>query len=297
MEDIKLAKEISVLYTGYHINPHLNHPVEKDEICQSRLDPVLGVTGDFNLFDFALVNIHYPSMPRILFVPSIQFIHPGSNVAVIGFPWTELLNRKVMKDLRLPGNYKSSLPPFEYLRDIFFGFGKKCISIGKTSSAFGVENGEWKALENFEADINQYSIISNETVFFGNSGGPVICLDNCKIVKAYDKCKREWKLVKFNDMHSGGEFVNCIDCLHKLPNQREDEYSFNLQICNSCKNHPNRKKTPLRYNYSISVHHSDFARCYINSILPRLRELFPDLLNCIQDYVNLHSQHSYTSST
>jgi hypothetical protein len=84
-------------------------------------------------------------------------------------------------------------------------------------------------------------------LFFGNSGRPGICLDNCKLHKAFDKKFQEWILVQFVGIHSGGEFVNCVDCLHVLPYKRKEESPSNLNICHNA----NRKKTSYVYNYSL----------------------------------------------
>lgn len=216
-KDLNLAKERKKLYSGFTMKPELNHQVEKTEICQPRLDPVLGVTEDFNLFDLSLIRVNYPSATKVLFVPFSQFIQPGSNIATIGFPGIEMLNQPMFKYLNLPPTYEASLPPFRYLSDVFFGFGKKCVSVGTTIAPFGIVNNKWKGRLNYHADRTQYCIISNETVFFRNSGGPVICLDSCKTIKMLDKNKQEWNLVEFIGIHSSGEFINCLDCLQKLP--------------------------------------------------------------------------------
>jgi hypothetical protein len=174
------------------------------------------------------------------------------------------------------------------LSDIFFGFGKKCISVGTTLAPFGILNNKWREMPNYNADKSQYCIISNETVFFGNSGGPVICLDSCKTIKVLDKNKQEWNLIEFIGIHSGGEFINCLDCLHQLPEKRKYQNPFMLHACSSCQSQPERKTTPFKYNYSISVHHPDFVRCYMEIILPRLKEFFLVLPSCIQDYIKIH---------
>lgn len=289
-EIVNLGKENSVLYSGYSLKSNLNHQVDQVDICQYRLDPILGVVGDFDVFDFSLLNVFYPSGPKVLFVPSSQFIQPGSNIVTIGFPGTELLNVNLLKQLNLPSTYEASLPPFKYLSDIFFGFGKKCVRVGTTKAPFGIVNNEWKELSNYTADIKQYCVVSDETVFIGNSGSPVICLDNCKVNKVLDRFKQEWFLVEFIGIHSGGEFVDCLNCLHMLPEKRKYQNPFLLNTCISCQAQPERKKKPFSYNYSISVHHSDFANCYMQFILPRMVELFPVLPTCILDYVNLHDQ-------
>jgi hypothetical protein len=250
---------------------------------------VLGVEGDFDLFDFCLVNAEYPAMPKVLFIPSAEIVQPQSNIATLGFPGTELLDQELLRTLRLPQNYTNSLPPFSYLKDIFFGFGRKCVSLGKTRYPFGISDGKWVELLNYKADLDTHIIISDETVFFGNSGGPVICLDNCKTYRILDKSNQEWLLVEFVGIHSGGEFVNCVDCLHILPERRKYQPPSDLKVCHSCRMDPSRKKISLNYNYSLSVHHPDFVRCYKDKVLPCLRKLFPELPICVQRYINLHA--------
>ncbi len=125
LNTMNLDRGSEVLFTGFPIKKKLGHKVKKTEICVSRLDAVFGVPGDFDLFDFCLINAELPSVPKVLLIPCVEFIQPNSNIATLSFPGTEILSEELLKTLKPPSNFLDSLQPFSYLKDIFFGFGKK----------------------------------------------------------------------------------------------------------------------------------------------------------------------------
>ena len=134
---------------------------------------------------------------------------------------------------------------------------------------------------------NHHAFVSNETVFFGNSGGPVVCLEKVHIHSAQDTQGNEWTLVEFFGIHSGGQFINCVDCVRVHPKLRETQEPSSLRACRNCAD-GGRDPRSLTYNYNISVHHDMFVDVYKKTIVPKLRELFGELPSCIQHYLDEH---------
>jgi outer membrane protein assembly factor BamB len=161
------------------------------------LDPVLGTEGDFDLFDFALLSIDNSCLPKVLFVPSSKAVQTNHTIATIGYPGVEAIDSHHMNKVVSNSNYRGSLPPFPYLKQIFFGFGQKCVSIGTVSGPYALDGEEWKELPAYTYSKTDHAIISHETVFFGNSGGPVICLNTCEVHTATDVHGHVWTLVEY----------------------------------------------------------------------------------------------------
>ncbi len=53
-----------------------------------------------------------------------------------------------------------------------------CASVGTIMRPYIEKNSEWVEDRDFQyTPFNHHALISNETVFGGNSGGPVVCLE------------------------------------------------------------------------------------------------------------------------
>jgi hypothetical protein len=249
-------------YSGFQMS---HRPVAPDIVVTdvARKDPVLGVTGNFDLFDVALFSVDYVDQPRVLFIPSASCVKPDSTVAAIGYPGTELLDENAYKNTT-PSVYRHNIPNFQYLKQLFYGFGGLCASVGTVMKPYAENNNQWIEIDNFEyTPDNHFAIISNETVFGGNSGGPLVCLDDLRVHEIEDIDGNTWRLVEFVGIHTGGEFVNCVDCLHQLPNKRSSQHPSNLRVCPFCiSNLDQTGRQTMTYNHSISVHHEKFVEMF-----------------------------------
>ena len=255
-----------------------------------RIDPILGLTGNFNIFDVALFSVEYADQPKVLFIPSASCVQPGSTIATIGFPGSELMDSNDYTNSLIPFSYRNSIPNFHYLKNIFYQFGGLCASVGTILRPYGEDNKQWIERDSTEyTPHNHYALVSDETVFDGSSGGPLVCLDNLKIFKVKDKTGIEWTLVEFVGIHTGGEFVSCIDCLRQLPKTRAIQNPSTLKVCEICtSDEPPKMKKSKAYNHSISVHHEMFAEMYKTRVIPKIRELFGTLPEGILAYINVH---------
>ncbi len=67
------------------------------------------------------------------------------------------------------------LPPFKELKEIFNGFGQRCVSYGHVIAPYKLNESstEWiEDLENRKTDFSNYQcIISNENLYQDSSGG------------------------------------------------------------------------------------------------------------------------------
>lgn len=282
----KYAYEKDVIYSGATLPRRNNSNVVTDNIV--RLDPILGVEGVFDIFDVALLSVPDYNQKRVLFIPSATCVQPGSTIATLGYPGTELLDEfQYSNTVDLPISYKNSIPSYSYLKNIFYGFGRLRASVGTILRSYTEKNNQW--LEDTDVKYtphNHYALVSNETVF----GGPVVCLDNMNILhKEIDKSGNTWTLVEFVAIHTGGEFVRCIDCLQELPKAREDQKPYTLHACPKCPSlNPTSQTQSMTYNHSISVHHPSFVNMYQTKIVPKIVDLFGRLPQCVQSYVDIH---------
>jgi len=110
-------------------------------------------------------------------------------------------------------DYQNWGPEKEVVEKLFFGFGKQCASVGKVLAPFGFDQqGDdhyWIPNPNHASSTsNQTSIVSDECVTFGSSGGCVVGIGKCK---HYDV--NGITLVEFSAIHFSGEFISCSECL------------------------------------------------------------------------------------
>lgn len=288
------AIERSVLFTGASLPLRREQHLEVD--VDERLDPILGTRGNFDVFDITLLSVHYLEQPKVLFIPSSRCVQPGSIIATLGYPGTEALTENLYANMHLAPAYRNAIPPFPYLQRIFYGFGGLCASVGTVVRPYKEKNGMWMEDDDINyTPHNHYALVSNETAFGGNSGGPMISLDDenkaAIIHEVEDTTGTVWRLVEFVAIHTGGEFISCVDCLQVLPGKREMQSPATLRACHRClsTDHPTPTNT-LMYNYSISVHHPCFVKMYKTKVVPGLVALFGRLPDIVQQFVAVHEQ-------
>lgn len=285
---LKFAEEDAIEFSGFAL-PNIRK-VRNTIMDVSRVDPILGSTGGFDMFDFALVSTQHTGQERVIFVPSPTCVKQGDAIASLGFPGLEAMEENQFK-MGTPDSFHSTLPPFWYIKKIFHDFGNKCVSVGRVLNPYELSTEGWVEKKDFVfTPHNHIAIISNEATMVGCSGAPVVNLNNLLIHEEKDVHGEMWTLVEYVGTHSGGEFVYCQDCLRTNPSSRVGwEHSQKLgAVCLMCRANPDRKTDSFCYNYSLSVHHPQYVNMYKKHVAPRLESLFGKLPSCVEQFLCQH---------
>ncbi|KAL9651892.1 hypothetical protein ABK040_000238 [Willaertia magna] len=275
--------------------PSLVYFDDNDLLKEAANDPVLGFKGDYDLFDFTILKvIPISRFHNVLFIPSAEELVTGDHIAVLGYPGHEELNLDHYENFNLSAEYVDWVPEFEKQKVAFGGFGRLCASFGYVLPQYK-ENSTSGLWEQAGQEDKRF-IISNENVFKGSSGSPLIKVNSCYSPEKIDG----YSFVPFNAIHFSGEFVRCSQCLKESKLLRNIEASSTFgsskwKFCSCCKNektHDNSRA--FAYNSSISVNHPLFIKAYVAFILPEIVKLTNNQLpSALKDWLAKHKVSGY----
>ncbi|KAL9648716.1 hypothetical protein ABK040_003654 [Willaertia magna] len=262
-------------------------------------DPVLGLKGDYDLFDFAILKVTPISrFNNVLFIPSAEKLVTNDHIAVLGYPGHEDLNQDHYKGCQMGFStaYIGWTPEFEKQKRAFGGFGRLCANFGYVLPQYkeNSTSGLWEQV----GQEDKRFIVSNENVFNGSSGSPLIKVNSCYSPEKID-C---YSFVPFNAIHFSGEFVRCSQCLKEskllgnVENVSRPYISWEQwKFCSICQNENTYDNSrAFAYNSSISVNHPLFVKAYVAFILPEIVKLTNNQLpSALKDWLAEHKVSGY----
>ncbi|CAF1126887.1 unnamed protein product [Didymodactylos carnosus] len=173
-------------------------------------DPILGITGDFDMIDFVVVKeTEKVRNDSIIFIPSIEHVRIDDPIITVSYPGNEFSTQESSGR----HHYDLFLPPFEELKKIFHGFGGRCVSYGHVIAPYKLNKSSDEWIEDLEYRNTSFSnyqcVLSNENRYHGSSGG-VTLRSNFNIYENIPAANGEQlTLVEFVSIHFGGEFIPC----------------------------------------------------------------------------------------
>lgn len=245
-------------------DPNNDYQIREHHIAK---DPILGITGDFDLIDFVVVKQteKFRTNNSILFIPSTEHVQINDPIITISHPGNEFSTQESSGRR----NYDLFTPPFDQLKKMFHDFGGRCVSYGHVIAPYKLDKSSNEWIEDIQyrnSDFSNYQcIISNENLYHGSSGG-VILKSNFNIYENIPTANgQQLTLVEFISIHFGGEFIPCRDCLScVIPSNRTQIGPDNIQFLHECKLCNDHKQIPVSYNYGVNVHHPAFQEYYLN---------------------------------
>ncbi len=97
--------------------------------------------------------------------------------------------------------------------------------------------------------------------------------------------------MRFNKLDFGGEFIPCRECLSIPPSRRTKiaSQTEGLHSCATCLT--NQERSPLSYNFAISVHHPAVVQFYHTHMGHLFKKI--GLYSTIDHYLQMHPLRCY----